>query len=99
MIREKNSRSADLTEGKKMKLTILGAGAIGGICGAYLTRAGKEVTMVEPYKEHRERIREGVPVPINTTVREIIKKIEASQATPSSKNLSELEAAANGKDP
>jgi len=43
-----------------MKLTILGAGAIGGICGAYLTRAGREVTMVEPYKEHRERIREAV---------------------------------------
>jgi len=40
MIREKNSHSADFAEGKKMKITILGAGAIGGICGAYLIREG-----------------------------------------------------------
>ena len=55
-----------------MDITIIGAGAIGGICGAYLTRAKQDVryagpstllgsvTLVEPDKEHRERIREGV---------------------------------------
>ena len=43
-----------------MDITIIGAGAIGGICGAYLTKAGRNVTLVEPYKEHRDRIKEGV---------------------------------------
>jgi 2-dehydropantoate 2-reductase len=43
-----------------MNITIIGAGAIGGICGAYLTKAGRNVTLIEPYKEHRERIRRGV---------------------------------------
>jgi len=43
-----------------MDITIIGAGAIGGICGAYLSGAGRNVTLVEPYKEHRDRIRKGV---------------------------------------
>ena len=43
-----------------MKITIIGAGAIGGICGAYLTEAGRDVTLIEPHKEHRERVRQGV---------------------------------------
>ena len=43
-----------------MRITIIGAGAIGGICGAYLTKAGRKVTLVEPYKEHRDRIKEGI---------------------------------------
>ncbi len=43
-----------------MKITIVGAGAIGGICGAYLTEAGRDVTLIEPHEEHRERIRKGV---------------------------------------
>ncbi len=45
-----------------MKITIVGAGAIGGICGAYLTKAGRDVTLVEPYREHLERIRKGVRI-------------------------------------
>jgi 2-dehydropantoate 2-reductase len=43
-----------------MRITIVGAGAIGGICGAYLTKAGRDVTLIEPYEPHRERIRAGV---------------------------------------
>ncbi len=43
-----------------MNITIIGAGALGGICGAYLTEAGRDVTLIEPHKEHRERIREGL---------------------------------------
>jgi 2-dehydropantoate 2-reductase len=43
-----------------MTITIIGAGAIGGICGAYLTRAGRDVVLVEPFKEHRDRIRREV---------------------------------------
>jgi 2-dehydropantoate 2-reductase len=49
-------------ENKEMKITIVGAGAIGGISGAYLTKAGRDVTMVEPYREHLERIRKGVRI-------------------------------------
>ncbi|MCJ7824470.1 MAG: 2-dehydropantoate 2-reductase, partial [Anaerolineales bacterium] len=45
-----------------MKTTVIGAGAIGGISGAYLTRAGRDVTMVEAYEPHLERIREGVRI-------------------------------------
>jgi 2-dehydropantoate 2-reductase len=43
-----------------MRITIVGAGAIGGICGAYLTTAGRDVTLIEPYEPHRERITAGV---------------------------------------
>ena len=43
-----------------MKIMIVGAGAIGGVCGAYLTEAGRDVALIEPHEEHRERIRKGV---------------------------------------
>lgn len=43
-----------------MRITIVGAGAIGGICGAYLTKAGRDVTLIEPYEPHRERVKAGV---------------------------------------
>lgn len=35
-----------------MKFTIIGAGAIGGLAGAYLTRAGHDVTRVDRRAEH-----------------------------------------------
>ena len=41
-----------------MKFTIVGAGAIGGITGAHLVRAGHEVTFVETAEEHLAAIRE-----------------------------------------
>jgi len=41
-----------------MKFTIVGAGAIGGITGAHLVRAGHEVTFVETAEEHLSAIRE-----------------------------------------
>ncbi len=44
---------------KYQDITIVGAGALGSICGAYLTKAGRNVTLVEPFREHRERIRKG----------------------------------------
>lgn len=40
-----------------MDLTVVGAGAIGGITGAYLARAGHRVTFVERDAEHVEAIR------------------------------------------
>ena len=45
-----------------MKITVIGAGAIGGISGAYLTKAGRDVTLVEAYEPHLEGIRNGVVI-------------------------------------
>jgi 2-dehydropantoate 2-reductase len=41
-----------------MRFTIVGAGAIGGITGAHLVRAGHDVTFVETAEEHLAAIRE-----------------------------------------
>ena len=35
-----------------MKFTIIGSGAIGGLAGAYLHKAGHDVTFVDRWKEH-----------------------------------------------
>jgi 2-dehydropantoate 2-reductase len=35
-----------------MKLTIIGAGAIGGLAGAHMTRAGYDVLLVDRWREH-----------------------------------------------
>jgi len=35
-----------------MKITIIGSGAIGGLAGAYMTRAGHDVTLVDRWVEH-----------------------------------------------
>ena len=40
-----------------MKYAILGAGAMGSIIGAVLAKGGQEVLLVDPYKEHMEKIK------------------------------------------
>lgn len=35
-----------------MKITIMGAGAIGGLAGAYMTQAGHDVVLVDRWQEH-----------------------------------------------
>ena len=35
-----------------MRVTIVGAGAIGGLAGAYMTRAGADVLLVDQWREH-----------------------------------------------
>ena len=35
-----------------MKFTIIGAGAIGGLAGAYMTKAGHDVLLVDRWAEH-----------------------------------------------
>jgi 2-dehydropantoate 2-reductase len=42
------------------KVTIIGGGAIGGIVGAYLTRAALDVTVADRWPEHVEAMREGL---------------------------------------
>ena len=39
-----------------MKYAILGAGAMGSIIGAVLAKGGQEVLLVDPYKEHMDKI-------------------------------------------
>ena len=38
-----------------MKITIYGAGAIGGLVGAYMVRAGEDVLFVDKVTEHVEK--------------------------------------------
>ena len=40
-----------------MKVTIIGAGAIGGLAGAYMARAGHDVVLVDRWAEHVDAIR------------------------------------------
>ena len=39
------------------KIAIVGSGALGGHVGAYLARAGTDVTLIDPWPEHVERMR------------------------------------------
>ena len=41
----------------KKRIAILGVGAIGGTTGAYLTRDGHDVTLIDQWAAHIEKIR------------------------------------------
>jgi len=41
-----------------VRVTIVGAGAIGGLAGAYMTRAGLDVTLVDRWVEHVDAMNE-----------------------------------------
>jgi 2-dehydropantoate 2-reductase len=41
------------------KLAVLGAGAIGSTIGGYLTRAGRDVTLIDLWPAHVEEMRRG----------------------------------------
>jgi 2-dehydropantoate 2-reductase len=41
-----------------MKFTIIGAGAIGGLAGAYMSKAGHDVLLVDRWKEHVDALNE-----------------------------------------
>lgn len=45
-----------LRDGERMRITIVGAGAIGGTVGAYLSAAGHDVLMVDNVREHVDAI-------------------------------------------
>ena len=46
-----------------MRIAVMGAGAIGGITGALLAEAGEDVTLVDPFSEHVDKInRDGLRV-------------------------------------
>jgi 2-dehydropantoate 2-reductase len=39
------------------KIAIVGAGAVGGYCGAHMVQAGEDVTFIDPWPEHVETLR------------------------------------------
>lgn len=58
----------------RWNIAIVGAGALGGHVGAYLTRAGERVTLIDPWPDHVEKMRRdgltlrGQTAPENFTV-------------------------------
>ncbi len=40
------------------RIALIGAGAMGAVLGAYMQKGGGEVTLVDPFKEHMDKIRE-----------------------------------------
>jgi 2-dehydropantoate 2-reductase len=47
----------------KRKIAIVGAGAVGGYCGAHMVRAGEDVILIDPWPAHVEAMRkEGLRV-------------------------------------
>jgi 2-dehydropantoate 2-reductase len=53
--KQPTSREEERMAGKRV--VIVGAGAVGGYIGAHMTRAGHDVTMVDPWPEHVEIMR------------------------------------------
>ena len=41
----------------KKKIAIIGAGAVGGYCGAHMAQAGEDVTFIDPWPQHVEVMR------------------------------------------
>ncbi|HSD99319.1 MAG TPA: 2-dehydropantoate 2-reductase N-terminal domain-containing protein, partial [Burkholderiales bacterium] len=39
------------------RIVVMGAGAVGGYVGGHLTRAGHDVTLIDPWPEHVEAMR------------------------------------------
>lgn len=59
-----------------MKIAIMGAGSLGTILGAYIARAGFDVVLVDPYREHVEALNlEGAKVIGTVEFTQIVKAI------------------------
>ncbi len=42
----------------RQRIAILGAGAVGGYCGAYMAAAGEDVILIDPWPAHVEAMRQ-----------------------------------------
>lgn len=82
-----------------MKVAIYGAGSMGTIWGAYISRAGVEIDLINRNKAHVEAIngavsaygrKIGFPTPMNDKVVEIIHAIERGEKTFGWQNLKEF---------
>ena len=44
-----------------MRIGIIGVGAIGGVVGGMLTKAGHDVTLIDQWPEHVEAMKDQIP--------------------------------------
>lgn len=64
------------------RIAIVGAGAVGGYLGAHMTRAGHDVTMIDPWPEHVEIIRSrGLEISGMTPAEGFTQKMRAKHLT------------------
>jgi 2-dehydropantoate 2-reductase len=64
------------------KIAIVGAGAVGGYCGAHMVRAGEDVTFIDPWPEHVEAMRrDGLTVTHATAVEPFTVNVRALHLT------------------
>ena len=64
------------------RVVIVGAGAVGGYIGAHMTKAGHDVTMVDPWPEHVETIRtRGLEISGMTPAEAFTQKMQAMHLT------------------
>lgn len=73
------------------KIAIVGAGALGSHVGAYLTRAGHDITLIDPWPEHVEHMRaHGLTLEGQTEPERFTQAVTAMHIT-------ELQSVANGR--
>ena len=64
------------------KISIVGAGAVGGYAGAHMVQAGEDVTFIDPWPEHVEHMRKaGLRVTHAMNVPEFTVPVRESRAT------------------
>ena len=73
------------------KIAVFGAGALGGHVGAYLTREGHDITLIDPWPEHVEHMRtDGLTLEGQTEPECFTQPVKAI-------HLTELQSVANGR--
>jgi 2-dehydropantoate 2-reductase len=64
------------------KIVIVGAGAVGGYCGAHMVQAGEDVTFIDPWPEHVEAMKQrGLRITHAMQVPEFTAKVRALHLT------------------
>ena len=64
------------------KIAIVGAGAVGGYAGAYMARAGEDITFIDPWPEHVEQMRKhGLRITHGTSSEEFTTPVRALHLT------------------
>lgn len=63
------------------KIAIMGAGAVGAYCGAHMVREGEDVTFLDPWPEHVEKMRQGLHITGTTPEEEFTVPVRALHLT------------------
>src|SRR3954464_8105499 len=64
------------------KIAIVGAGAVGGYAGAYMAKAGEDITFIDPWPEHVEHMRKhGLRISHGTSSEEFTTPVRALHLT------------------